>query len=435
MIDTILYFSGIVFVAAGIGLSIGLHELGHLWPAKLFGIKVPKYAIGFGPTLFKRQVGETEYSLKLIPLGGFITMIGMYPPDKKPNKKRRFADLIASARNAHSEYVQPEDHSRMFYKLPVYKRAIIMFGGPFMNLILGFALIISGLSAIGEPQRSTTIEEVSQCIPQIVDAKTVPCDPATAAPSPATLAGLLPYDKILAINKVNVATWAEASKLLVSAETLNLTVQRGADQLQISVTPVEAQRPQFDTNGAMKLDESGNPILVATPVLGIVLKDQLVPLSLSASFERASMALNQTAIMLLDLPNQVAQIATATFGGETRSTDGLVSIVGVGQIAGEVASSNNFEVLQKLSVGFLILGSLNFALFAFNMVPLLPLDGGHIAGGVYEAVKRRAYKVLKRPDPGPADTALLMPLTYVVFLAIIALSLLLIFSDLVNPII
>ncbi|MEY3677251.1 MAG: hypothetical protein RL351_478, partial [Actinomycetota bacterium] len=105
MSETLWYVGGIVFVALGIGLSIGLHELGHLWPAKKFGIKVPTYAIGFGPTLFKIKRGETTYAIKLIPLGGYISMIGMYPPSKNPEpadvKRSFFADMIFSARNAH----------------------------------------------------------------------------------------------------------------------------------------------------------------------------------------------------------------------------------------------------------------------------------------------------------------------------------------------
>ena len=97
MNESVLYILGILIVALGIGFSIGWHELGHLIPAKLFGVKVPKYMIGFGPTIFSKKIGETEYGLKLIPLGGYIAMIGMYPPAKPGAKSKKgfFRDMIA----------------------------------------------------------------------------------------------------------------------------------------------------------------------------------------------------------------------------------------------------------------------------------------------------------------------------------------------------
>ena len=141
MSETLLYIAGIVFIAIGIGVSIGIHEIGHLVPAKLFGVKVTKYMIGFGPTLYSRKVGETEYGLKAFPLGGYIAMLGMYPPAKKPETKTGFfKDMISQARLAHSENETPKDANRKFYQLPVAKRMIIMLGGPFMNLVLGVVL-------------------------------------------------------------------------------------------------------------------------------------------------------------------------------------------------------------------------------------------------------------------------------------------------------
>ena len=130
---------GIVVIIIGLALSIGLHEFGHLIPAKIFGVRVPVWAIGFGPKLFSKKIGETEYSFRLIPLGGFITMIGMYPPDRNgKDAKRRFGKTIAAARSAHSEHMAEGDEgSRTLYSLPAWKRIIIMFGGPFVNLLIG----------------------------------------------------------------------------------------------------------------------------------------------------------------------------------------------------------------------------------------------------------------------------------------------------------
>jgi len=138
---------GIVLFAALIAASIALHELGHLVPAKKFGVRVSDYMVGFGPTLWSTVRGETRYGVKWIPLGGYIRMIGMLPPDPADPEGRsrslstgRFAALIAQARAASFDEIRPGDENRLFYKLPVHRRVIIMLGGPFMNLVLAFVL-------------------------------------------------------------------------------------------------------------------------------------------------------------------------------------------------------------------------------------------------------------------------------------------------------
>jgi membrane-associated protease RseP (regulator of RpoE activity) len=138
--------------------------------------------------------------------------------------------------------------------------------------------------------------------------------------------------------------------------------------------------------------------------------------------------------MIMTLPQQLTEVAISTFTGEERNPNGAVSVVGIAQISGTVASADQATFIDKFSTGLLILASLNFALFGFNMLPLLPLDGGHIAGGIYESLKRGLYRVLRKPAPGPADTALLMPVTWFVFILLMAMSALLIIADLVNPI-
>src|SRR5690606_16847189 len=133
----------------GLGLSIGLHEVGHLVPAKLFGVRVGQYMIGFGPRLWSRRFGETEYGVKVLPLGGFISMSGMYPPsDRSGPAKGLFASLVQDARAANDETIAAGSEERVFYRLPVWKRIIVMLGGPAMNLILAigiFTLMASGI--------------------------------------------------------------------------------------------------------------------------------------------------------------------------------------------------------------------------------------------------------------------------------------------------
>jgi membrane-associated protease RseP (regulator of RpoE activity) len=440
--ETLWYVGSIVFVALGIGLSIGLHEVGHLWPAKAFGVKVPTYAIGFGPTLFKFQRGETTYAIKLIPLGGYITMIGMYPPAKVASAKASaesastklgfFADMILSARNAHAEHITPADKNRMFYQLPVWKRMIIMFGGPFMNLVLGTLLMIAALVGIGSQQQSNAIAEVSSCVivNPVEQTECASGDPV----SPAKAAGLQAGDRIESVNGVKFENWNTISQQLTVGSSANLQVLRNQKYLEISVIPVSALRASTDANGRVVVDKGGQPVLTERPVLGIVFDVERKPETVGAALAKSAWGVGQVGQMILTLPQQLTDVAVSTFTGQERNPNGAVSVVGIAQISGTIGSSESIDLLDKFATGLLILASLNFALFGFNMLPLLPLDGGHLAGGIYEWLKRGVFRLLRRPAPGPADTALLMPITWVVFIALMAMSALLIIADLVNPI-
>ena len=444
MSETLWYVGGIVFVALGIGFSIGLHEIGHLWPAKKFGVKVPTYAIGFGPTLFKTKRGETTYAIKLIPLGGYITMIGMYPPakaagpekaDGPENKKRSFfADMIFSARNAHSEHITPADKNRMFYQLPVWKRMVIMFGGPFMNLLLGVLLMILVVSGIGTTRQSTTIDQVMPCV--IVEPRAVNECTDQDPISPASMAELSAGDRIISVNGNKISSSADLSTNLTAGQRATLVIRPSASDVDktIQLTPIAATRGKLDANGNPVLTADGTAELEQRAVIGILFGTERAPQPISTALQQSAWGVGQVAQMILTLPQQLTDVAITTFSGEPRNPNGAVSVVGIGQISGEISSNNNIEVIDKLSVGLSILASLNFALFGFNMLPLLPLDGGHIAGGIYESLKRGIFRVLRKPAPGPADTALLMPATWFVFILLMAMSALLIIADLVNPI-
>jgi membrane-associated protease RseP (regulator of RpoE activity) len=427
--ETLWYLAGIVFIIFGLAISIGLHELGHLIPAKAFGVKVTKYMIGFGPTLFSRKKGETEYGVKAIPLGGYIAMLGMYPPAKKPETKTGFfPDMIAQARLAHSEEETPKDKNRKFYQLTVGKRMIIMLGGPFMNLVLGVLLTVIALSGFGVYQSSLKIEAVSVCL----DSSKTSC--SASEQTPAHLAGLKAGDEIVAVAGKPAEDWVQIRQLLTDTPTAEFEVRRAGDIVALTVTAVIQQRPQFDDLGNPIRDESGDVVTAPQPFLGVFLTPERIPVSIGTSLEASGNVMLQIGQLILQLPQKVFEVTASTLGYGERDPNGPISIVGIGAIAGEVAASDRAEFSDKFATGISILGSLNFALFVFNMLPLLPLDGGHVAGGVYESIKRGAYKVLGKKDPGPADTALLMPLTWVVFIALIAVSLLLIVADLINPI-
>jgi membrane-associated protease RseP (regulator of RpoE activity) len=429
VIETLSYIGGIVFILLGIAFSIGLHEIGHLLPAKLFGVKVTKYMIGFGPTLWSRQVGETEYGIKGIPLGGYIAMIGMYPPARKPETKTGFfRDMIAQARLAHSENETPADANRKFYQLPVSKRIVVMLGGPFMNLLLGVLLTIIALSGFGVYQSSLKIQSVSVCL----DSKATTCEIENQ--TPAYQAGFEAGDEIVSVAGTKANNWNQIREILQESPTAQFEVLRSGELVSLTATAILQPRPSFDSLGNALRDESGEVIYSPQPFLGVFLTPERTPLSIGDSLVASGQSMLQIGVLILNLPQQVFEITTATFSGSERDANGPISIVGIGQIAGEVAASPEANFADKFATGLQILGSLNFALFVFNMIPLLPLDGGHVAGGIYESIKRGLFKIAGKPDPGPADTALLMPLTWVVFIALLAVSALLILADLINPV-
>lgn len=428
MLDTILYLLGILIFLVGIAFSVGLHELGHYLPAKKFGVEVRQFMIGFGPTIFSRRRGETEFGVKAFPLGGYILMSGMYPPAKKPYRGL-FANWINEARRE-VESQENVSEERKFYRLSGPKKITIMLGGPVMNLLLGTLLIVASLSGIGTLQNSLTVDQVYPCMESAVESE---CPEGSAA-TPAKLAGLQSGDEVKAVNGQTVSSWQEVTALLEDNSSSTLTVERNGTDVTINITPVFMERAVYDSLGNLELDAQGNPVTELSPVLGIRLLGVTKPVGLDQSLSYAGASLASMAAFILELPQQIYEVTLSTVGITERDPYGAVSIVGVGQLAGELTSAD-IGIDAKLSSLLLLLGSLNLVLFVFNLVPLLPLDGGHVVGAVYESAKRRVAKQFRGKDPGPIDTAKALPLAYFVWVVLIFTGILLILADLINPIV
>lgn len=432
--EILLYVGGILFMLIGLGLSIGLHEVGHLVPAKLFGVRVGQYMIGFGPRLWSKRIGETEYGFKMLPLGGFISMSGMYPASSGTGPaKGVFRTLIQDARSANDETIAEGAEDRVFYRLPVWKRVIVMLGGPLMNLILAVVIFTVMLSGIGLQQGTTTIASVSECVVPSGSTQTE-CgadDPAT----PAAEAGIMPGDVLVSIDGTPVSTFAEATAIVQAApgKTLDLVVERDGAPQTLSITPVAAERTLTDASGQPLLDDQGEPVVKEVGYVGMAAQMGFVPQPLNAGVEMTGDTVARVGSLIVTLPVRLWDVGVALVTGGERDPNGPLSVVGVGRLAGEVAAIEA-PVLNRLFGLLGLLGSLNIALFVFNLIPLLPLDGGHIVVALWEGIKRGWAKLFRRPPPAPVDATRLVPLTVIVATLLIAMGALLIVADLFRPI-
>ena len=439
MSPVLLLLLGVVFVAIGIAVSIALHEVGHLVPAKLFKVRVTKYMIGFGPTLWSRRKGETEYGVKAIPLGGYVSMIGMYPPNKedgtvRPSSTGMFQTLATEARSLAHEEVGPNDAGRVFYRLPVWKKIIVMLGGPAMNLLIGVALTAVLLMGFGIATPTTTISDVSKC--QVAAGETVDPDSAACELTPAASAGLLPNDVVTSFDGKKVTSWDQLTEWIRTSagKQVSITVERDGGSVTTTVTPVLSARPVVGVDGRQAKDESGKLLYQDVGFLGIGAQTELVPQPASSVLPMAGENIRQVAGVVLNLPARVVGVAQAAFSEEPRDPNGPISVVGVGRVAGEISAMEEVPLQSRLGALVGLLAGLNFALAVFNLVPLLPLDGGHVAGALYEGARRRVAKLFGKPDPGAFDIAKLLPATYVVAALLMGMSALLIYADIVKPI-
>ncbi|MFD4629899.1 M50 family metallopeptidase [Streptomyces sp. NPDC058284] len=428
---TLMMILGIVVFVIGLLFSIAWHELGHLSTAKMFGIRVPQYMVGFGPTIFSRKKGDTEYGVKAIPLGGYIRMIGMFPPGADGRIEARstspWRGMIEDARSAAFEELQPGDESRLFYTRKPWKRVIVMFAGPFMNLILAVAIFLGVMMTFGISSQTTQVGKVSDCVIQQSENRSK-CEKGDK-PAPAKAAGLKPADKIVAFQGKPVDDWSSLqSKIRETIGPATITVERDGKRVDLHADLIKNQVTKTDGDGAYvegKYVYAG--FLGFTPATGIVQQ------SFGQSVDRMGDMMENGVESIIALPSKIPDLWNAAFGDGDRKQDSPMGVVGAARVGGDVFTLDIPPENQIAMMLFLIAG-FNLSLFLFNMLPLLPLDGGHIAGALWESVRRNAAKVLRRPDPGPFDVAKLMPVAYVVAGIFICFTILVLIADVVNPV-
>ncbi|RCS57795.1 M50 family metallopeptidase [Microbacterium sp. JB110] len=423
---TVLAFIvGVVIVVLGLGVSIALHEIGHLVPAKKFGVRVGQYMVGMGPTAWSKRVGETEYGVKWLPIGGYISMAGMYPSGDGKPARGVFKTLVQDAQDANEESREGVDDSRTFSALPTWKRVIIMLGGPVMNLVIAIVLFTVVVSGIGIPQNTSTVASVSQCV---LPAGTDKTECAAGDPeSPAAAAGLMPGDTIVAVDGTAVSDFQAASEIIRAHpdDTISVVVERDGGEETLTMTPVLATNQYVDADGELVTAEVG--------FAGFGPTRERVRQPVQAGTQQVFDQMGAVAGIIAQLPQRIWQTSVDMFTGQDRDPNGPISVIGVGRLAGEVAATEA-PILDRTVRLIQLVGSVNIALFAFNMLPLLPLDGGHIVVALWDAIKRGWAKLRRRPRPRPADASRLVPLTLVVVVLMIGMSAVLFAADIFNPV-
>ncbi len=298
-----------------------------------------------------------------------------------------------------------------------------MVAGPFMNLILAVALFAGILMGYGTPQPTTTVNMVNECVVAADTKDTGTCPPG-APPSPAADAGFQPGDKIVEFNGRRYDSWEQLQLAIRgSSGSVPVVVERGGQEVPLQANLIQDERPSLQDPD--KTERVG--FLGLSPTSVYVRQDVGGVASTIGGF------VSLTAQKVVELPQRVPGLVSA-IGGEERSKDSPVGIVGASRLGGEVLSMDQAPVGARLIILLQLLAAVNLSLFVMNMLPVLPLDGGHIAGALWESIRRGLAKLVRRPDPGPFDTARLMPLAYGVTLVFIAYSLLVLVADVVNPV-
>ena len=375
--------------------SVMLHESGHFVTAKKFGMKCTRYFVGFGPTVWSTQRGETEYGIKAFPVGGFVKIVGMTSIDE----------------------VDPEDEPRSFRQAPGWQRLIVLAAGSFMHFVLAALLLFGVALGIGV-ENTTQLSAVTACLPANEQALVNATCPAGEPLSPAASAGIKAGDQITSFDGTRVSTWDQLTTAIKNAKpgrTVAVTVDRDGRTLVLHITPAAVKGRQG-------------------PYLGI-LEQAFVPTSALGAIRYTGTGFAQvitgSASALAQLPKAVPQLFAKD--RSSSAAGNVSSVVGAARETGQaVAADVGWQ--YKVSFVLLLIASLNIFVGVFNLLPLLPLDGGHAAIVIWERIRARFARLRGRPDPGLVDYRKLVPVSFSIFMVLVVFGMMLILADIVNPV-
>ena len=374
---------GILAFVIALLLSVMIHEFGHYLTAKHYGMKVSEFFLGFGARLWSKQRGETDFGIKAIPAGGYCKIEGMTPGDQMPEG----------------------EEGRAFYKASSARKLIVLGAGSFLHFVLGYLLLFVLFAFVGTNQLLPTISEVVKG-------------------SAAQEAGLLAGDEVTAIDNKKVTSWYDDVQVIRNSQgkPLTLTIKRGADELQITASA----RSEV-------IDGEKRYVLGIINEVGLKRSNPITAIKNSATVTKSFLV--ESAKSLTKLPSKIPALWGQTVGGEKRDPNGLVGVVGVARVSGQAIGSDALSITERLSTFILIIASLNIFVGLFNLLPILPLDGGHMAVAIADELRAFYARLRGRPRPAAIDVTLLTPITMVVFVILAALTVLLLVADIVNPVI
>ena len=373
---------GILAFVVALLFSVMVHEFGHYITARKYGMWVSEFFVGFGKRIWSVQRGETEFGVKAIPAGGYCKIEGMSPNDEMPQGQ--------------------ED--RAFYKASSGKKLIVLGAGSFLHFVLGFVLLFTLFAGIGTNQVLPVINEV------------VPNSAAQAA-------GIQAGDEVISINGKKVTEWYKDVEVIRQSQGKELRLVLDRNGEQISVT---ASARLTDIDGTKRY------VLGIVNDMGLKRSGLLVSIKNSATVTRSFLV--ESVKSLGKLPEKIPALWGATVRGEERDPNGLVGVVGVARVSGEAVGSDKLTVMERLATFVLIVASLNIFVGVFNLLPILPLDGGHMAVAIADSIRAFFARLRGRPRPAPIDVTVLTPITMVVFVVLATLTLLLLVADVINPV-
>ncbi len=373
---------GILAFVVALLFSVMVHEFGHYITARKYGMWVSEFFVGFGKRIWSVQRGETEFGVKAIPAGGYCKIEGMAPNDEMPEG----------------------EEGRAFYKASSGKKLIVLGAGSFLHFVLGFVLLFTLFAGIGTNQVLPVISEV------------VPNSAAQAA-------GIAPGDEIVSINGKKVSQWFKDVEVIRQSQGADITLEINRDGQKLTVV----------TNARLT-DIDGTKRYVLGIINDVGLKRSGLLLSVKNSAIVTKDFLTESVKSLAKLPEKIPALWGATVRGEERDANGLVGVVGVARVSGEAVGSDKLTPMERLATFVLIVASLNIFVGIFNLLPILPLDGGHMAVAIADEIRAFIARLRGRPRPAPIDVTVLTPITMVVFVVLATLTLLLLVADVINPV-
>ena len=388
----------VIFLVALL-VSVMLHETGHFVTAKRFGMKVTRYFVGFGPTIWSATRGETEYGIKALPFGGFVKIAGMTSLDDPEN---------------------PADEPRTFRRHPGWQRIIVLAAGSFMHFLLALMLIVGLALGIGiENDNTTQLGTVSPCVASTVTALDNGTCTASDKTSPARLAGLRVGDTVTVFDGKPVRNWTQLGNAIRGTppgSAVTITVRRDGTLRTLHTTLASVP------------GRSGAYLGIAPTVVFQVAGPPRAVEYFGSSFGQVvAGSAKGIAALPAALPKLFSKDRANTAAGQ------VSSVVGAAEATGAAVAAN-VGWQAKVSFVLLLIAELNIIVGVFNLLPLLPLDGGHIAAIVYERVRAWLARLRGRPDPGLVNMARLLPVSFSIFMVLMFFGVMLILADIVNPV-